>query len=139
EYIVVTSVNRDGRPDGGASHFAAAIRALKRESPRTSVEVLIPDFKGVERDLEVGDRSEEHTSELQSLTNLVCRLLLAKKKKADVRELAGDGGRISFHNANQPQLPHRLHRAIRPRHVSHSATPIRHHTSHRREHTTLDS
>ena len=46
EYIVVTSVNRDDRPDGGASHFAAAIRALKRESPRTSVEVLIPDFKG---------------------------------------------------------------------------------------------
>jgi len=52
EYIVVTSVNRDDRPDGGASHFAAAIRALKRESPRTTVEVLIPDFKGVERDLD---------------------------------------------------------------------------------------
>ena len=32
EYIVVTCVNRDDRPDGGASHFAAAIRALKRES-----------------------------------------------------------------------------------------------------------
>src|SRR5215472_17142329 len=52
EYIVVTSVNRDDRPDGGASHFAAVIRALKRESPRTTVEVLIPDFKGVERDLQ---------------------------------------------------------------------------------------
>ena len=37
EYIVVTSVNRDDRPDGGASHFASAIRALKRESPRTTV------------------------------------------------------------------------------------------------------
>ena len=46
EYIVVTSVNRDDRPDGGASHFAAAITALKRESPRTTVEVLIPDFAG---------------------------------------------------------------------------------------------
>lgn len=52
EYIVVTSVNRDDRPDGGASHFAAAIRALRRESPRTRVEVLIPDFQGVERDLD---------------------------------------------------------------------------------------
>jgi lipoyl synthase len=50
-YIVVTSVNRDDRPDGGASHFAAAIRALRRESPNTTVEVLIPDFQGVERDL----------------------------------------------------------------------------------------
>ena len=51
EYIVVTSVNRDELPDGGAGHFAAAIEALKRESPRTIVEVLIPDFQGVERDL----------------------------------------------------------------------------------------
>jgi lipoyl synthase len=46
EYIVVTSVNRDDRPDGGASHFASAIVALKRESPKTTVEVLIPDFQG---------------------------------------------------------------------------------------------
>ncbi|MFZ5469312.1 MAG: lipoyl synthase [Myxococcota bacterium] len=51
EYIVVTSVNRDELPDGGASHFAAAIRALQRESPGTIVEVLIPDFQGVEKDL----------------------------------------------------------------------------------------
>lgn len=48
EYIVVTSVNRDDRPDGGASHFAAAITALRRESPKTTVEVLIPDFQGSE-------------------------------------------------------------------------------------------
>lgn len=46
DYIVVTSVNRDELPDGGAGHFAAAITALKRESPRTRVEVLIPDFAG---------------------------------------------------------------------------------------------
>jgi len=60
EYIVVTSVNRDDRPDGGASHFAAAIRALKRESPRTTVEVLIPDFKGVERDLATVAEARPH-------------------------------------------------------------------------------
>jgi lipoic acid synthetase len=53
EYIVVTSVNRDDRPDGGASHFAAAITALKRESPKTTVEVLIPDFQGVHASLDV--------------------------------------------------------------------------------------
>jgi lipoic acid synthetase len=46
EYIVVTSVNRDDRPDGGAAHFASAIRELKVQSPRTTVEVLIPDFQG---------------------------------------------------------------------------------------------
>src|SRR5262249_10101691 len=60
EYIVVTSVNRDDRPDGGASHFAAAIRALRRESPRTTVEVLIPDFQGVERDLATVAEARPH-------------------------------------------------------------------------------
>ncbi|MCI0668875.1 MAG: lipoyl synthase [Myxococcaceae bacterium] len=60
EYIVVTSVNRDDRPDGGAGHFAAAIRALRRESPRTLVEVLIPDFKGVERDLATVAEARPH-------------------------------------------------------------------------------
>jgi lipoyl synthase len=60
EYIVVTSVNRDDRPDGGASHFASAIRALRRESPKTIVEVLIPDFKGVERDLTTVAEARPH-------------------------------------------------------------------------------
>ena len=60
EYIVVTSVNRDDRPDGGASHFAQAIRALKRESPKTIVEVLIPDFQGVERDLATVAEARPH-------------------------------------------------------------------------------
>ncbi len=60
EYIVVTSVNRDDRPDGGASHFAHAITALRRESPKTIVEVLIPDFKGVERDLDTVAQARPH-------------------------------------------------------------------------------
>src|SRR5512140_2514788 len=58
EYIVVTSVNRDDQPDGGASHFARAIRAIRRESPKTTIEVLIPDFQGVERD--IGTVAEAH-------------------------------------------------------------------------------
>ncbi|HZA51909.1 MAG TPA: lipoyl synthase [Myxococcaceae bacterium] len=60
DYIVVTSVNRDDRPDGGASHFAQAIRALKRESPKTIVEVLIPDFQGMERDLTTVAEARPH-------------------------------------------------------------------------------
>ena len=60
EYIVVTSVNRDEQPDGGASHFAAAITALKRESPKTTVEVLIPDFQGVESSLAVVAEARPH-------------------------------------------------------------------------------
>jgi lipoyl synthase len=57
KYIVVTSVNRDDLPDGGAGHFALAIAALRRESPETLVEVLIPDFNGVHRDLDVVARA----------------------------------------------------------------------------------
>lgn len=45
-HAVVTSVNRDDQPDGGALVFAATIRWIRRLSPDTSVEVLIPDFLG---------------------------------------------------------------------------------------------
>jgi lipoic acid synthetase len=47
-YVVVTSVNRDELPDGGASHFAATIRAIREANASTKVEVLIPDFLGDE-------------------------------------------------------------------------------------------
>jgi lipoic acid synthetase len=45
-HAVVTSVNRDDLSDGGAAHFAATIRAIRRRVPGCSVEVLIPDFCG---------------------------------------------------------------------------------------------
>jgi lipoic acid synthetase len=46
QYVVVTSVNRDELPDGGAEHFARTIRALRRRVPEARIEVLTPDFKG---------------------------------------------------------------------------------------------
>jgi len=52
KYIVLTSVNRDDLPDGGAEHYAAAIRAIKRRTPEVAVEALTPDFQGVLRDVE---------------------------------------------------------------------------------------
>ena len=45
-HVVVTSVNRDDLPDGGAAHFAATARELKRAVPSARVEVLVPDFRG---------------------------------------------------------------------------------------------
>lgn len=45
-YVVLTSVDRDDLPDGGASHFAKTIRLIKEKSPDLLVEVLIPDFQG---------------------------------------------------------------------------------------------
>jgi lipoic acid synthetase len=46
KYAVITSVDRDDLPDGGAGIFAGTIRAIKARLPQTRVEVLIPDFKG---------------------------------------------------------------------------------------------
>jgi lipoyl synthase len=46
DYAVITSVNRDDLPDGGAAVFAACIRAIRHRTPECEVEVLIPDFEG---------------------------------------------------------------------------------------------
>lgn len=46
DYCVITSVNRDDQPDGGAHVFARCINAIRYRCPRTRVEVLIPDFMG---------------------------------------------------------------------------------------------
>ena len=46
EHIVVTSVDRDDLPDGGAGQFVKVIEALRRETPNTTIEILTPDFRG---------------------------------------------------------------------------------------------
>jgi lipoic acid synthetase len=48
DHAVITSVDRDDLPDGGASHFAAVIRALRALVPACAVEILTPDFRGAE-------------------------------------------------------------------------------------------
>jgi lipoic acid synthetase len=53
-YVVVTSVDRDDLKDGGAGHFVKCISEIRKTSPRTSIEILVPDFRGrVERALEI--------------------------------------------------------------------------------------
>lgn len=46
KHVVITSVDRDDLPDGGANHWAKMIRAIKTNCPGVTMEVLIPDFKG---------------------------------------------------------------------------------------------
>ena len=53
KYVVLTSVNRDDLPDGGAAHYAAVVRATKALNPETAIEALTPDF--------LGDRSAVET------------------------------------------------------------------------------
>jgi lipoic acid synthetase len=51
DYVVLTSVNRDDLLDGGAKHYADAIRAIKMRCPRTKIEALTPDFQGNHKDV----------------------------------------------------------------------------------------
>lgn len=52
-HAVITSVDRDDLPDGGADHFARVIEAIHRCTPETAVEVLTPDFRGVPEALDI--------------------------------------------------------------------------------------
>jgi len=53
-YVVITSVDRDDLRDGGAQHFVDCIRAVRAASPQTTLEVLVPDFRGrLDRALEI--------------------------------------------------------------------------------------
>jgi lipoyl synthase len=46
KYVVITSVDRDDLKDGGAQHFVDCIRAVRAKSPQTTIELLVPDFRG---------------------------------------------------------------------------------------------
>ena len=56
-HVVVTSVDRDDLPDGGAAHFAATACAIKAGLPATRIEVLVPDFQGSSTSIETVVRS----------------------------------------------------------------------------------
>ncbi len=72
-YVVLTSVDRDDLPDGGAAHFAATVREIKARRPDMLVEALIPDFQGdleavrrvVESGVDVLDHNVETVERLQ--------------------------------------------------------------------------
>ncbi|MFO7962380.1 MAG: lipoyl synthase [Desulfobacterales bacterium] len=51
-HVVITSVTRDDLPDGGAGHFVSTVEAVRKRSPESTVELLIPDFKGEQSSVE---------------------------------------------------------------------------------------
>jgi lipoic acid synthetase len=76
KYVVLTSVDRDDLPDGGAAHYASAIRAIKARTPATKVEALTPDFSGkladVQTLLESGvDVFAQNVETVERLTHVV--------------------------------------------------------------------
>jgi lipoyl synthase len=79
--VVVTSVDRDDVGDRGAGHFAATIRALKAKLPDCSVEVLTPDFLGVEEQAlatVIGARPEVFSHNIETVRRLHRRMRGAK-------------------------------------------------------------
>jgi lipoyl synthase len=81
EHIVVTSVDRDDLPDRGAGHFAATIRALKHKLPSAGVEVLTPDFLGVEEEAlrtVLAERPEVFNHNIETVRRLHRRMRGAK-------------------------------------------------------------
>ena len=98
-HVVITSVDRDDLPNGGAEAFAASIREIRRRVPETSVEVLIPDFKGSERALSIVLEAEpdilnhnlETAERLYRLARPGGRYDRALRLLADARRLAPGG------------------------------------------------
>ena len=81
KHVVVTSVDRDDVPDRGADHYAATIRALKAKLPEASVEVLTPDFLGVEEEAlstVLGARPEVFNHNIETVRRLHARMRGAK-------------------------------------------------------------
>ena len=81
KHVVVTSVDRDDVPDRGAGHYAATIRALKARLPLASVEVLTPDFLGVEEEalaVVIGARPEVFNHNIETVRRLHRRMRGAK-------------------------------------------------------------
>jgi lipoyl synthase len=107
KHVVVTSVDRDDVPDKGAGHFAATVRALKAKVPDVSVEVLTPDFLGVEEDalrILLDSRPEVFNHNIETVRRLhrrmrgakasydgALRLLARAKEKADYSVLTKSG------------------------------------------------
>jgi len=81
KHVVITSVDRDDVADRGASHYAATIRALKAKLPECSVEVLTPDFLGVEEDAlqtVLGARPEVFSHNIETVRRLHAKMRGAK-------------------------------------------------------------
>ncbi|MEN8008176.1 MAG: lipoyl synthase [Candidatus Krumholzibacteriota bacterium] len=83
KFAVVTSVNRDDLPDGGAAHFAATIEQIRRLNPGCGVEVLIPDFLGDDQALETVLTAAPEV--LNHNLETVPRLYAALRPQADYR------------------------------------------------------
>jgi lipoyl synthase len=90
EHIVITSVDRDDLPDGGASQFVKVIEALRRATPRTTIEILTPDFRGkMRRAVEaiVAARPDVYNHNLETVPRLYPTIRPGARYYASIRLL----------------------------------------------------
>ncbi len=95
-YVVVTSVTRDDLPDGGASCFAEAIRAIRRRLPEAGIEVLTPDFKGdreaLYQVLEAKPSVFNHNIETVERLSADIRSMATYRRSLEVLRMAAESG-----------------------------------------------
>lgn len=96
KHAVITSVNRDDLKDGGARFWAATIKMIKLRNPETTLEVLIPDFKGVEEYIQIvidaGPEVISHNVEtVERLTPRIRSNSYYRTSLKVIRQVAGSG------------------------------------------------
>ena len=84
KFVVITSVDRDDLRDGGAAHFTACIRAVREHAPSTSIEILVPDFRG-RMDVALDILAEAPPDVFNHNLETVPRLYKAARPGADYR------------------------------------------------------
>jgi lipoic acid synthetase len=113
EHVVITSVDRDDLPDGGATHFANCIKQLRKSSPNTTIEILTPDFLKKEGAIEivVEARPDVFNHNIETVPSLYKRIrpgaryfhslnLLYKVKKLDPRIFTKSGIMVGLGESN---------------------------------------
>jgi lipoic acid synthetase len=97
KHVVITSVTRDDLPDGGAGHYAATIRAVRAVCPEVTVEVLVPDFGGVEAhvDIVLAEAPEVFNHNVETVSRLypTVRPQAIYRRSLDVLRRAAEHGR----------------------------------------------
>ncbi len=96
-HCVITSVDRDDLPDGGASFWAEVITAVKKENPGTTIETLIPDFDGknenIRKVLDAGPDVVSHNIETVERLTPVIRTKARYRRSIGVIEYISKSGR----------------------------------------------